>query len=150
MEPKSMEFEIVSANEGIIWSRKVAGVILPTSTGSMGVLPDHAGAITTIEPGLLQVKELDGSTTPILVYNGTAMVRLNIVLVTVDQVERIGKEHMTLEEAVALSAKVTANTKTILENPDKSFEEKRIAGKDVVFACARVSGYMMLKEQGRL
>jgi F-type H+-transporting ATPase subunit epsilon len=150
METKSMDFEIVTASEGIICSRKIAGVVLPTTTGLMGVLPGHAGSITTIDPGLVQIQEVDGSTTPILVYNGTAMIRLNTVLVTVDQVEQIGKDFLSLEEAKTISTKVSEKSKTILNDPSKSFAEKQVATKDAVFAASRVSGYLQLQSQGKL
>lgn len=145
-----MDFEIVTASQGVIWSRKIGGVILPTTTGLMGVLPNHAGSLTTINPGLLTVQELDGSTTPIMVYNGTAMIRTNTILVAVDQVEQIGKEFMTVEQARQISNDLAEKSKAMMTDDTKSFAEKQVATKDAVFAASRLAAYLELEAQGKL
>jgi F-type H+-transporting ATPase subunit epsilon len=62
--------------ERIICSTKADEIILPSLTGQVGVLENHATLITALDTGLLRIK-LDEKWTPIILYGGLAEIDQN-------------------------------------------------------------------------
>ena len=63
--------------------RDVREVTAQGAYGEIGVLPDHAALVTTIEPGVLAYRA-DGETVRLQLGGGFAEVRDNIMTVLVD------------------------------------------------------------------
>jgi F-type H+-transporting ATPase subunit epsilon len=67
----------------------VREVTAPGAYGQIGILPDHAALVTTLEPGELAYKQ-DGRTGRLLIGGGFAEVRDNVVTVLADSGEAVG------------------------------------------------------------
>lgn len=66
-----MHFDLVSP-ERLLMSEDVESVVVPGSEGYFTVLARHAPFMTTLKPGLLEVKELSGGVQKIFVRGGFA------------------------------------------------------------------------------
>jgi len=61
----------------------VAEVVAPGVLGEIGILPDHAGLVTMLEPGTLTFKE-GGRLVRVRITGGFAEVRDNVVTILAD------------------------------------------------------------------
>ena len=68
---------------------EVREVTAPGAYGEIGVLPDHAALVTTLEPGVLSYRETDGAVARIEITGGFAEVRDNVMTVLADAGEDI-------------------------------------------------------------
>jgi F-type H+-transporting ATPase subunit epsilon len=64
-------FELVSP-ERLLLSERVSEVVLPATEGEMTVMANHAPVMTTIKPGIVSVKAIDGKVTRYVVFGGFA------------------------------------------------------------------------------
>ena len=99
---------------------EVEEVILPTNTGLMGVLTDHAPLITALEIGVMLIRN-NKNWTPIALMGGFALVKQNQITVLVNEAEsettiNVAEAEQTfnltqkqLEEAIDQKQKVEAN-----------------------------------------
>ncbi len=71
--PDSFKFELVSP-ERLLISADAAQVLVPGAEGDFVVLPRHAPVLSTLRPGLLDVKLADGEERRIFVRGGFAEV----------------------------------------------------------------------------
>jgi F-type H+-transporting ATPase subunit epsilon len=149
MQTNTIHFELTTASQGAIWDRNIVETILPTTTGFVGVLPGHTGMITTIEPGLLRIKE-DKVWIPILVFGGTAMIKNNELLVAVSGVEFIGKEYGNLEDAKKVYEEAKAHAATVLADESTSKAERSKAIQATKLGVSRVAAYNLLQQQEKL
>jgi len=62
----------------------VREVTAPGVYGEIGVLPDHAALVTTLEPGALSYRDTAGAVETIQVAGGFAEVRDNVMTVLAD------------------------------------------------------------------
>ncbi len=69
----TFRFELVSP-ERLLLSADAAEVLVPGSEGEFTVLPMHAPVLSTLRPGLLDVKLADGGTHQFFVQDGLAEV----------------------------------------------------------------------------
>ena len=111
--------------ERIICSTKADEIILPSLTGQVGVLENHATLITALDTGLLRIK-LDEKWTPIILYGGLAEIDQNRVTVLVNDVEELVALELSevtqqLEQAT-LAVEEAENSKARL---DASIELKK-------------------------
>lgn len=79
----SMEFKVITPDEVVI-STKVEYVYLPGSLGEMGVLDHHTALITSLEPGELRYKPLDGPEANMIVGAGFVQVHDDEILMVTD------------------------------------------------------------------
>jgi F-type H+-transporting ATPase subunit epsilon len=77
----SPERELVDAD--------VAEVTAPGAYGEIGVLPDHAALVTTLETGILSYRT-GSATSRIKIAGGFAEVRDNVMTVLADAAEPVG------------------------------------------------------------
>lgn len=68
---ENFTFELVSP-ERLLLSETASEVILPGTDGEMTVMPNHAPVMTTIKPGIVQVKSAEGKTDRYVVFGGFA------------------------------------------------------------------------------
>lgn len=71
--PDGFKFELVSP-ERLLISAEAAQVLVPGAEGDFVVLPRHAPVLSTLRPGLLDVKLADGEERRIFVRGGFAEV----------------------------------------------------------------------------
>lgn len=75
------------APDRIFWDASAEEIILPTNTGQMGVLTNHAPLITALEIGVMLVR----TTTewiPIALMGGFALIKDNKVTILVNEAEQ--------------------------------------------------------------
>jgi len=69
-----------------LFEGEVREVTAPGAYGEIGILPDHAALVTTLEPGVLSYKQ-DGRVGRFQITGGFAEVRDNVVTVLADSGE---------------------------------------------------------------
>ncbi len=109
----------------IICSTTANEVVLPSLTGQIGVLDDHAALITALDTGLLRIK-LNEKWTPIILCGGLAEIDRNRVTVLVNDVEELTK--VELGEATQELEKATLaveSAETSKDRLDASVELKK-------------------------
>jgi F-type H+-transporting ATPase subunit epsilon len=87
----------VIAPDKTIWDAPAEEVILPSTTGQLGILLGHAPLLTALETGVMRVRGADRQWIPIALMGGFAEVENNEVVVLVNGAER--GEAIDLEEA---------------------------------------------------
>ena len=70
----------------IFWEKTVEEIILPTNTGQIGVLVNHAPLITALDIGLMSVRE-NNSWDSFALMNGFASIQNNKVTILVNSAE---------------------------------------------------------------
>jgi len=65
---------------------EVREVTAPGALGEIGVLPDHAALVTSLEPGVLSYRE-DSKTVRVTISGGFAEVRDNVMTVLAETAE---------------------------------------------------------------
>ena len=94
-----MRLEIITAERGI-FSDEVDMVLAPGSDGELGILPNHAPLMTTIQPGELLIRK-GGEETYLAISGGFLEVMGNVVTVladTAEQSDEIDEERARLAE----------------------------------------------------
>ena len=99
----SIRVDIVSA-EGEIYSGEATMVFAPAIMGEMGIAPNHAPLLTTLRPGEVRVRDLEGEEQFFFVTGGALEVQPFMVTVLADTALRA----KDLDEAAALEAKSRA------------------------------------------
>ena len=111
-----IQFEIVSP-AGVSTAEQVDQVVIPTTTGEIGVLPQHEPLITMLEPGELAVIN-DGKTVYAAVGEGFAQITPGRLSILTDMVTR---ESEIDEDAVA---KAIERAQTALANAANMSDEE--------------------------
>jgi F-type H+-transporting ATPase subunit epsilon len=91
-----LRLEIVTA-EREVFADEVDMVIAPGAEGEVGILPRHAPLLTTLQPGIMRVKN-DGDETLMVVSGGFLQVYRNRVLILADTAERADEIEETRAE----------------------------------------------------
>ncbi len=99
----SIRVDIVSA-EGEIYSGEATMVFAPAIMGEMGIAPNHAPLLTTLRPGEVRVRDMEGEEQFFFVTGGALEVQPFMVTVLADTALRA----KDLDEAAALEAKSRA------------------------------------------
>lgn len=74
----------VRSPDGEIWSGIAVSVVVPGSSGSMGILPKHAPLMSSLEVGLTTIREPDKSEHRFVTGGGFVEINQNRVLLLVD------------------------------------------------------------------
>ncbi len=77
----------VIAPDKTVWDSQAEEVILPSTTGQLGILTGHAPLLTALETGVLRVRA-DKNWVPIALMGGFAEVDQNQVTILVNGAER--------------------------------------------------------------
>jgi len=121
----------------IFWNKEAEEIILPTNTGQMGVLTNHAPLITALDIGVMSIRTKT-EWLPVALMGGFALVKQNQVTVLVNEAESINDIDMeTIEEAYN-------NAKLVLEAANT---EKEKVEANSVFKRAKAR-YQMVKQEG--
>lgn len=111
-----IHFEIVSP-AGVSTAAEVDQVVIPTTSGEIGALPNHEPVMTMLEPGELSVIN-DGKTTYAAVGEGFAQITPGRISILTDMVAR---ESEIDEDAVA---KAIERAQTALANSANMSDEE--------------------------
>lgn len=127
----------VIAPDGLIWNTSsVQEVILPSTTGQIGILEGHAPLITALEIGVLRIK-VDQSWKPILALGGFATVKNDEVTVLVSGIEEVTTENYNEAQEILRQATETLSTA-------QTIKEKIEASQNLKRAAARLQAYQFL------
>jgi len=94
----------VIAPDGLVWQQPALEIILPSTTGQIGILEGHAPLITALEIGVLRIK-VEQKWKPLLILGGFATIKNDDVTVLVSGIEEVVKENY--EEAQSLLRQAT-------------------------------------------
>jgi len=93
----SVKIKVISP-EKIIWDTEAEQIVLPSITGGLGILTNHASLVTVLQTGLLKKREENGWT-PLILWGGVAQVENNEITVLANGVEEFSDKSMTRDEA---------------------------------------------------
>ena len=108
-----LHLRVVTPQKTII-DRKVAQVAFMGVDGSYGILPGHAALMTATKPGIVTITETDGGVEEMIVTDGFAEVRGNILALVCEagelageiDLERAAEAERKAREAIAQREKV--------------------------------------------
>ncbi len=126
----------VIAPDGLIWNTPVQEVVLPSTTGQIGIMESHAPLITALEIGVLRIK-VDQRWKPILALGGFATIKNDEVTVLVSGIEEVIKENY--DEAQNILRQATENLSLA-----QTIKEKIEASQNLKRAAARLQAYQFL------
>ena len=75
----SLNVRVITPDK-IVWDASAEEIILPSSTGQVGILTDHAPLLTALDIGVMRLK-IDGNWTSIVLMEGFAEVENNKVTI---------------------------------------------------------------------
>nr|QCI05023.1 ATP synthase CF1 subunit epsilon [Callithamnion tetricum] len=80
----------VIAPDKVVWDANAEEVILPSSTGQLGILKDHIPLLTALDIGVMRVK-IDKEWKPIILLGGFAEIDKNNLTILVNGAEEINE-----------------------------------------------------------
>jgi ATP synthase F1 epsilon subunit len=99
----SLQVNIMTPDR-IFLNEPVDEIILPTNTGQMGVLKNHASLISALDVGVVLIRS-NNEWTSIAVMGGFALVKQNTVTLLVNEAESIKSINAQEAETLFLQAK---------------------------------------------
>ena len=93
----SLNVRVITPDKGV-WDASAEELILPSSTGQLGILTDHAPLLTALDIGVMRLK-VDGNWTSIVIMEGFAEVEDNKITILSNGAE----EGSTIDPTVAQS-----------------------------------------------
>jgi F-type H+-transporting ATPase subunit epsilon len=88
--PSELHLKVVSPDRTVL-DRKVRSVSFMGIDGSYGILPRHAPLMTATMPGIVKIVNTDGSTEELLVTDGFAEMRDNVLSLICEAGELAGE-----------------------------------------------------------
>uniref|UniRef100_A0A7S3EN03 ATP synthase epsilon chain, chloroplastic n=1 Tax=Rhodosorus marinus TaxID=101924 RepID=A0A7S3EN03_9RHOD len=76
----------VIAPDGTTWDTNAEEIILPSSTGQLGILSNHAPLLTAIDIGVMRVR-IGKNWTPVILMGGFAEIENNKLTIVVNGIE---------------------------------------------------------------
>lgn len=125
-----VQFELVSP-EKLLTSAPVDMVVVPGGEGDFGVLPGHAPMITTVRPGVIEVREDEKVVARIFVAGGFAEVTEERCTVLAEQAIPVG------EIDAAATEKALADANEDVADAESEFERAAAEGR-VAIAAAKL------------
>ncbi|MCL6435738.1 MAG: F0F1 ATP synthase subunit epsilon [Leptolyngbyaceae cyanobacterium HOT.MB2.61] len=110
----------VIAPDKTVWDSEAEEVILPSTTGQLGILTGHAPLLTALDTGVMRVRA-DKNWVPIVLMGGFAEVENNEVTILVNAAER--GDTINKEEARVAFAEAEAKLNQAQSSDDR---QKRI------------------------
>ena len=87
MDNKTIQFEIVTP-ERVVLKEEILQITVPTKMGEITVLPNHLPLVSSLLPGVVQVKKKNGEDEIISVSGGFLEVAKDKVIILADTAER--------------------------------------------------------------
>nr|YP_009326703.1 ATP synthase CF1 epsilon subunit [Membranoptera platyphylla]AMJ16960.1 ATP synthase CF1 epsilon subunit [Membranoptera platyphylla] len=112
----SLKIQIIAPDK-IVWDADAEEVILPSSTGQLGILTGHIPLLTALDIGVMRVK-INKEWQPIILLGGFAEIENNQLTILVNGAETISEVNLeeaqkNLEEATNLLSKAQTNKEKI-------------------------------------
>lgn len=143
MAQKTIKLEIVTP-ERVVSRLVVQQVTVPTTTGEITVLPEHIPLISILEPGIIEVKQEDGTLEVMSVSGGFIEVLKDKVVILADTAERadeLDEERINLAQARAEELKKGAAAIDDNQFKEAAFKlEKELARSRAVLRWRRLKG----------
>lgn len=107
----------VIAPDRTVWNAEAEEVILPSSTGQLGILTGHIPLLTALDIGVMRVR-IDKDWIPIVLLGGFAEVENNTITILVNGAEEVSeidvkKAEASLEEGISMLAEAETNKEKI-------------------------------------
>ena len=107
----------VIAPDRTVWNAEAEEVILPSSTGQLGILTGHIPLLTALDIGVMRVR-IEKDWIPIVLLGGFAEVENNIITILVNGAEEvseidINKAQLNLQEAMSMLSEAVTNKEKI-------------------------------------
>ena len=109
----SLTLDIVSAEE-TIFSGQVSLLVVTGTMGELGIMPGHSALLTTLKPGKIRFKNIEGEESLFYISGGLLEVQPSVATIMADTVIRAED----LDDAAAAEAQQKA--KDTLANIDKT------------------------------
>jgi len=93
----SLNVRVISPDR-VIWDAEAEELILPSSTGQLGILTDHAPLLTALDIGVMRLKT-EGNWISIVLLEGFAEVESNKVTILCNGAEEGSKIDLTSAQA---------------------------------------------------
>ncbi len=111
-----LQLRVVTPQSTVV-DRKVKGVSFHGVDGSYGILPGHAALMTATKPGIVSITELDDTTEDMIVTDGFAEMRNNVLSLICEagelageiDLERAADAEARAREEIAQSSSVDTN-----------------------------------------
>ena len=107
----------VIAPDRTVWNTEAEEVILPSSTGQLGILTGHIPLLTALDIGVMRVR-IEKDWIPIVLLGGFAEVENNVITILVNGAEEgseinIEKAQTNLQEAISMLEEAETNKEKI-------------------------------------
>lgn len=107
----------VIAPDQIVWDASAEEIILPSSTGQLGILTGHIPLLTALDIGVMRVR-IDKKWQPIILLGGFAEIENNNITILVNGAETISEININeaqekLEQATKLLEEAISNKEKI-------------------------------------
>ena len=89
----SLNVRVITPDK-VVWDAAAEEIILPSSTGQLGILTDHAPLLTALDIGVMRLKN-DGNWTSIVLMEGFAEVENNKVTILCNGAEEASSINKT-------------------------------------------------------
>ena len=109
-----LHLRVVTPQKTII-DRKVSSVEFMGVDGSYGIKPNHAALMTATKPGIVTIHETDGSVEEMIVTDGFAEVRRNILSLICEAGELATEIDLERAEAAAAKARAEIEDRTKID-----------------------------------
>ena len=93
----SLNVRVITPDK-VVWDAAAEEIILPSSTGQLGILADHAPLLTALDIGVMRLKN-DGNWTSIVLMEGFAEVENNKVTILCNGAEEGSSIDLTTAQA---------------------------------------------------
>jgi len=129
----SLNVRVITPDK-VVWDASADELILPSSTGQLGILTDHAPLLTALDIGVMRLKT-DGSWTSIVLMEGFAEVEDNKITILSNGAE----EGSTIDRS---SAQAELEKVTLLVDQASTKKEKIEATLELRKAKARLQAVL--------
>jgi len=109
----SLNVRVITPDK-VVWDAKTEELILPSSTGKVGILMNHAPLLTALDIGVMKLKSDDGNWTSIVLIEGFAEVEENTATILCNAAEdgssidfNVAQEDFSKASSVVVEAKTT-------------------------------------------
>merc|ERR1719199_148940 len=133
-----MQLKVMSP-EGNSFEGQASEVILPSASGQLGVLANHAPMMSALDTGVLRYKQ-DGTWKPLVILGGFASVESNSISVLVNDFEEASE--IDMDEAKKTMDTATAALEAASDSENK--KDKLDATAAVKKAAARLQAAMFI------
>lgn len=108
----------VIAPDKVVWDANAEEIILPSSTGQLGILKGHIPLLTALDIGVMRVR-INKEWQPIILLGGFAEVDNNNITILVNGAETISPSNIDISEAQDNLEKATILLSEATTNKEK-------------------------------